>query len=178
MLSLQQKSTQRSGSKVKVTKTPFLYLAHGSKLQTTVRFFLCLGVTHLIDKLVCMNLLGASLWRSHNFKGSSFWQSFSVVTMWSDRRKAHFLLWLSLLPWQAPAAPLWQVPPRTPGFTFCLSSNKDCWPSTCYYSLQQLSVGTLLQFSQELVSCLSSIWNLFWNSWLVFPFCGSFSRSV
>lgn len=61
---------------------------------------------------------------------------------------------------------------------FVCSSTKDCSSSTYYYSLQQLSVGAFLQFSRELVSCPSSTWNLYWNSWLFFPFCDSFSRSV
>lgn len=62
-----------------------------------------------------MNLLGISLRRPQNFKGSLSWQAFSVVTVWSDRRKAHFLLLLSVLLGQPPAASLRQVPPKTAG---------------------------------------------------------------
>lgn len=62
--------------------------------------FHCLGITHLTDEPVCMNLLGLFSLRSQNFKGYIIlWQSFcSVVTTWTDWRKWHFLHSLPPLP--------------------------------------------------------------------------------
>lgn len=101
-----------------------------------------------------MNLLGVSLSRSPNFKGSILWQSFPVVTLWSDWRKAYFLPWFSLLSWQTSAAFLCQVSLRTtrtrPHFLFAVQTDKDCSPSTSYYSPQQLSVETFYSFHRNL----------------------------
>lgn len=78
-----------------------------------------------------MNLLRVSLWRSQNFKGSILWQSFSVVTVWSDRTKARFLLWLSLLPKEHQGHPGTEgCSPSLASLCVC-SSTKDCSPSTC-----------------------------------------------